>query len=73
VSKTPEDLPKGTRMEWAGTILVILGVAVWGVYAVLRWGFGHNPAGYHFVVFHLMGVIPGSILRHWRRIRRLFR
>lgn len=46
-----------------GTVLVVLGVAVWGVYAVVRWGLDWNVTGRQFLPYHLAGVIPGTILR----------
>ncbi|MBN1843708.1 MAG: hypothetical protein JW883_15700 [Deltaproteobacteria bacterium] len=59
-----------------GTVLVILGVAVWGVYAVVRWGLGWDVTGREFLPYHLAGVVPGMILRRRRFflgiIRRLF-
>jgi len=53
-----------------GNVLIGLGVAVWGVYAVARWGFGQDVVVSQFLPFHLFGVIPGALLRHrpkrWR-------
>ena len=46
-----------------GSILVALGVAVWGVYALLRWGLGWDVTERQFLPYHLAGVIPGMILR----------
>jgi len=70
------DLPgsgrKG-RIETVGAILVVLGVLVWVVYAILRWGLDQDVTVRQFLLFHLAGVIPGSVLRRWRLIRRLFR
>jgi len=48
----------------AGSVLILLGVCVWAVYAVLRWGLGWELSLEGFLTFHLLGVIPGSILRH---------
>jgi hypothetical protein len=58
---------QGDRLSKAGSVLVALGVAVWGLYAVLRWGFGYEVTGRQFLPYHLAGVIPGMILRrrHW--------
>ena len=59
-----------------GTVLVVLGVAVWGVYAVVRWGLGWDVTGRQFLPYHLAGVIPGMVLRRRqffnRLIKRLF-
>lgn len=56
-----------------GNVLIGLGVAVWGVYALARWGFGLDVAVSKFLPFHLCGVIPGAILRHWKQLRNLFK
>ena len=59
-----------------GTVLVVLGVAVWGVYAVVRWAMGLDVTGRQFLPYHLAGVIPGMILRRRKFfqgiVRRLF-
>jgi len=53
-------------LERLGTILIVLGVAVWGVYAVLRFGMGSDAAGRDFLPYHLAGVVPGVILKRHR-------
>jgi hypothetical protein len=59
-----------------GTILIYAGVAVWGVYAVLRYGLDWDVTGRQALPYHLAGVVPGVILRRHRffrgMIRRLF-
>jgi len=50
-------------LERLGTILILLGVAVWGVYAVLRYGMGSDAAVRDFLPYHLAGVVPGVILK----------
>jgi len=49
-----------------GNILLVLGVAVWGLYAVVRFGAGWNVTAGQFLPFHLAGVVPGAILRRHR-------
>lgn len=56
-----------------GNVLVALGVAVWGVYALARWGFEQDVAVRQFLPFHLFGVIPGALLRHREKVKRLFK
>jgi hypothetical protein len=56
-----------------GTVLVILGVAVWGVYAVVRWGMHLEVTGRQFLPYHLAGVVPGMILRRRRFFQAIFR
>lgn len=77
VTTDPDDHdPEGMnsdRVTTLGTCLILLGVSVWGVYAVCRWGFGWEVSGRHFLGFHLAGVIPGSILSRWRLLKRLFK
>lgn len=63
-------------LERLGTILILLGVAVWGVYAVLRFGMGSGAAVRDFLPYHLAGVVPGLILKRHRffgsMVRRLW-
>jgi len=49
-----------------GTILLTVGVGVWGVYAVLRFGIGWDVTVRQFLPYHLAGVVPGMILRRHR-------
>jgi hypothetical protein len=49
-----------------GTILLYAGVAVWGVYAVLRYGLDWDVTGRQALPYHLAGVVPGMILRRRR-------
>lgn len=59
-----------------GTVLVVLGVIVWGVYALCRWYLDMDVTGRQFLPYHLAGVVPGVILRRRRFfagiIRKLF-
>ncbi|MEN8113427.1 MAG: hypothetical protein ABFS21_03475 [Actinomycetota bacterium] len=48
-----------------GRLLILFGVAVWGVYGVMALA-GAEPQVSHFLPFHLSGVIPGSVLTRWR-------
>ncbi|MFH1674806.1 MAG: hypothetical protein ABIF87_15495 [Pseudomonadota bacterium] len=58
-----------------GTILLAVGVGVWGAYAVLRFGMGWDVTARQFLPYHLAGVVPGIILkRHrffWSIVKRL--
>ena len=56
-----------------GSVLVALGVAVWGVYALVRWGLGWEVTGRQFLPYHLAGVIPGVILRRRRFLLQIVR
>lgn len=56
--------------ERIGRMLVLAGVAVWPVYGILRWGVGMDIAVQEALPFHLLGVVPGSILARWRMVRR---
>ena len=49
-----------------GTILLTVGVGVWGLYAVLRFGIGWDVTVRQFLPYHLAGVVPGMILRRHR-------
>jgi len=53
-------------LERLGTILILLGVAVWGVYAVLHYGMDSDAAARDFLPYHLAGVVPGVFLKRHR-------
>lgn len=54
-----------------GTTLIILGVLAWVPYFVLEFGLGWDVPVYPFLTAHLLGVIPGSILRGRGVVRRI--
>jgi len=59
--------PNRKERDWArtiGTVLVIMGVSVWGVYAIERYVLKMDVHSLQFLAYHLAGVIPGSLLRH---------
>ena len=56
-----------------GTLLVIMGVAVWGVYAIERYFLKIDVHSMQFLAYHLAGVIPGSLLRHHRFFKGLLK
>jgi hypothetical protein len=49
-----------------GTVLVIMGVSVWGVYVIERYVLIMDVHSLQFLAYHLAGVIPGTLLRHHR-------
>ena len=57
------------RRRIVGRVLILAGVAVWGIYAMV-WTTGGEPDGRHYLPVHLSGVIPGAILARWDWIRR---
>ena len=54
-----------------GNIALALGVGVWVVYGVMRYGLGRDVSAISFLPFHLAGVIPGMVLRRRRALMRL--
>lgn len=54
-----------------GTVLVVAGVAVWVVYAIVRYLLGWDVTGRQFLPYHLVGVVPGAVLRRHRFFRGL--
>jgi len=64
---------KKDRLSQMGSVLVALSVAVWGVYALVRWGLGWEVTGRQFLPYHLAGVIPGVILRRRRFLLQIVR
>ena len=63
------DNPEPGRIQTAGLILILAGVAVWAVYGI-RMLAGSGPVARWFLPFHLAGVIPGGILSRWGTIGR---
>ena len=63
---------KRDRLSQVGSVLVMLGVAVWGVYALGRWGLGWDVTGIQFLPYHLAGVVPGMILRRRHFLLKVF-
>lgn len=55
-----------------GRLLILAGVAVWGVWLAVRLA-GGEPDVAHYLPFHLGGVIPGALLTRWDWIARLRR
>ena len=60
-------------LRTVGTILLYAGVAVWIVYAVVRYVLGWDVTGRQFLPYHLAGVVPGAILRRHQFFRRIVR
>ena len=56
-------------LRTAGRVLVLAGVAVWGVF-VVAWLAGAHPVAARFLPFHLAGVIPGAVISGLARDRR---
>ena len=54
------------KIKKTGTILVVIGVGMWGVYAIGKYGFGWNITDRDFLPYHLALIIPGMVLRHYR-------
>jgi hypothetical protein len=70
------DKRKASFLKIAGNILLWLGVGVWAVYGVLRFGLGWDITARQCLPYHLAGVVPGVILkRHdffWGIVKGLF-
>ena len=60
-------------MEFVGSVLVLLGAAVWVVYALLRWCLDQEVSIRQFLPYHLAGVLPGFVLKHWHWLKRKFK
>ncbi|MDH5371942.1 MAG: hypothetical protein OEX97_03260 [Acidimicrobiia bacterium] len=61
-----------SRLQKTGRWLILFGVSVWIVWFVVKALGGHPKLG-GFLPFHLIGVIPGSIMSRWGSVRKLFR
>lgn len=57
-----------------GSVLIYVGVGMWGVYAVGKYLLGWDISDRQFLPYHLAAIIPGMWLRfygHW--LQRLWR
>lgn len=61
------------RLTQLGRVLILLGVSVWALYAVMRWGLGRPVEMNQFLPYHLVGVIPGSLLKYRHLLLRIVR
>lgn len=58
-----------TEGDWVrrlGTILIIIGVSLWGVYAIGKYLLGWQITDRDFLPYHLAVIIPGMILKYYR-------
>lgn len=57
-------------MKRLGTVLIFIGVSIWGVYAAEKYLIGWDVSIRQFLPYHLAAMIPGMVLRHglmsWR-------
>lgn len=63
---------ESTTRRKVGRGLIYAGVAVWGVYVIVALT-GGEPEGAKYLPYHLVGVIPGSIISRWHQIERLWK
>lgn len=64
---------KKDRIQNTGTVLIIIGIGMWGVYAVGKYWLGWSVTDRDFLPYHLAVIIPGMILRHYHFYINLFR
>lgn len=74
---TDDSAKKGMdKIQDTGTALII-GVGMWGVYAVGKYLLGWDVTDRDFLPYHLLVIIPGMVLHHYRYFfglgRKLFR
>ncbi len=58
-------------IQVVGSLLVILGLGVWGIYIVERYFLHLNVTDRDFLPYHLAGVIPGMLLWQHRLLKSL--
>lgn len=63
---------RSLKRERLGRLLILVGVVAWLPYGILKYGMGQEVVMYPFLTVHLLGVIPGFILRREALLRRLF-
>ena len=52
------------RLQVVGTVLIIVGVSMWVVYAVGRYLMGWDVTDRQFLPYHLATIIPGMLFRY---------
>lgn len=57
---------EGDWVRRLGTVLIIIGVSLWGVYAIGKYLLGWQITDRDFLPYHLAAIIPGMVLRHHR-------
>lgn len=67
------DDKKRDRIRDAGTVLVAIGIGMWGVYAIGKYGLGWNVTDRDFLPYHLAIIIPGMMLRYHGFYRNLMK
>ena len=60
-------------LDFLGGLLIALGVGVWVLYALVRWGLGWDVTGLAFLPYHLAGVVPGALISRRRQLAGLFK
>ena len=63
---------RSLKRERLGRALILVGVVAWLPYGILKYGMGQEVVMYPFLTVHLLGVIPGFLLRRESLLRRLF-
>jgi len=53
------------KSEKLATVLIVVGVAAWIPYFILKFLLGQEITVYLFLAVHLSGVVPGALLRRW--------
>ncbi len=64
---------KRDRLEVVGTVLIVVGVSMWGVYAVGRYLIGWDITDREFLPYHLATILPGMLLRYYRPVLGFFK
>lgn len=60
---------RAANLQRMGRPLIVAGILVWGVWVIVKLT-GGDPQLEYFLPFHLLGVIPGSILSRWATVKR---
>ncbi len=60
---------RAANLQKMGRPLIVAGILVWGVWVIVKLT-GGDPHLEYFLAFHLLGVIPGSILSRWGAVQR---
>jgi hypothetical protein len=60
-----------SKRKTVGKIFLWMGIVAWIPYGIVKYGLGQELPAWPFLAWHLVGVIPGSLILRWDWIRAL--
>ena len=71
--REPAALPSAARRRRIGKIFLWAGIVAWFPYGIVHYGLGHDLPAAPFLIWHLLGVVPGFLILRWEWFRRRWR